>query len=344
MKMETIVLNRAKNVTLTAYLQAVGGEFPNIPKRPAMLVLPGGGYQMCSDREADPIALKYAQAGYQAFILRYSVGKDCTWPDPLNDYEQAMEMIRSKANEWNLYPDKVAVVGFSAGGHLAACAATMAKNRPNAAILVYPATMPDIIDMCLAGTPDLFERIDDQTCPCFVAATRNDRTVPVQNSLKFLAALEEKNIAFESHIYAYGPHGFSLGETSTNTPGALICSRVPRWAEDSLEWLKDVFGDFGNGSMTEPVCKQKVFGDFEEYLSIDCSLATLFEQKGKARFIMAPVIPVVNAFLGNKPGRELMLKAITMRDYLGYVKAPKKVFENTDAKLKKIRNQLYQQG
>ena len=70
MKMEQILLNKARNVTLTAYLQGVGGEFPNIPRRPAMLVLPGGGYRMCSDREADPVALAYAQAGFQTFVLR----------------------------------------------------------------------------------------------------------------------------------------------------------------------------------------------------------------------------------------------------------------------------------
>jgi len=120
MKKDKIILNAERNVSLTAYLHAVGGEFGNIPKRPAILVLPGGGYAMCSDREADPVALAYLQAGYQAFVLRYSVGKDAAWPNPLDDYEQAMKLIRSKAEEWNLYPDKVAVIGFSAGGHLAA--------------------------------------------------------------------------------------------------------------------------------------------------------------------------------------------------------------------------------
>ena len=71
MRVEQIVLNEKRNVTLTVYLQEVGGEFRNVVKRPAMLVLPGGGYQMCSDREADPVAMPYLKAGYQVFILRY---------------------------------------------------------------------------------------------------------------------------------------------------------------------------------------------------------------------------------------------------------------------------------
>ena len=112
MRSETIVLNKERNVTLTAYLQDVEGEFRNIPRRPAMLVLPGGGYSMCSDREADPVAWPYLKAGFQVFILRYSVMQDAVWPNPLKDYEQAMALIRSRQEEWKLYPDKVAVIGF----------------------------------------------------------------------------------------------------------------------------------------------------------------------------------------------------------------------------------------
>lgn len=83
---------------------------------------------MCSDREADPIAFPYLKAGYQAFILRYSVGKDSVWPNPMNDYEEAMELIREKSEEWHVLTDKIAVIGFSAGGILAGCAATMSEK------------------------------------------------------------------------------------------------------------------------------------------------------------------------------------------------------------------------
>ena len=87
-----------------------------------------------------PMARLLLKAGYQVFILRYSVKKDAVWPNPLKDYEQAMTLIRSKREEWNVYGDRIAVLGFSAGGHLAGCAATMAENKPNAAILGYAVT------------------------------------------------------------------------------------------------------------------------------------------------------------------------------------------------------------
>lgn len=138
MKTEIVTLCEERNVTLTAYLQEVGGEFAGIPRRPAALILPGGGYSMCADLEADPVAFPFLKAGYQVFVLRYSVGEASVWPNPLEDYEAAAEMIRRRAGEWKVCEDRMVVIGFSAGGHLAACAATMAEHRPNAAILGYP--------------------------------------------------------------------------------------------------------------------------------------------------------------------------------------------------------------
>lgn len=115
---QEIILNETRNVRLHAMVQSVNGEFAKISDRPAVLILPGGGYSMCSDREAEVIAYPYLQAGYHAFVLRYSIREHKTWPNPLNDYDQAMELIRSKADEWHILRDKIAVIGFSAGGHL----------------------------------------------------------------------------------------------------------------------------------------------------------------------------------------------------------------------------------
>ena len=200
------------------------------------------------------MAMPYLKAGYQAFILRYSIKEKGVWPNPLKDYEQAMQLIRSKAEEWNLYEDKVAVIGFSAGGHLAAAAATMAENRPNAAILGYSLTGLDVKTWSQTA-PDTISAVDRNTCPCFIFSARTDNVVPVSNSIQFMQALVDNDIAFESHIYAYGPHGFSTGDTSVQSRDISICGRVPNWVEDSIGWLRDVLGDFGENGMMEPVCK-----------------------------------------------------------------------------------------
>lgn len=287
MKTEVITLNQERSVTLTAYLQETKGEFRYISKRPAILITPGGGYQYCSAREADPVAMPYLKAGYHVFILRYSVKKQAVWPNPLNDFEQAMELIRSRAEEWCLYEDKIAVVGFSAGGHLAGCGATMAKNRPNAAILGYAVTKKETVASCEKTAPDVVSAVDRNTCPCFVFSTRNDQLVPIANSIEFIQALAANGVSFESHIYAYGPHGFSTGDTSVQYKDTLICSRVPNWVEDSIGWLKDMFGDFGQDCMTAPACGKHITGDYDDILSIECTFGYLRKYEG-AQKVMKP--------------------------------------------------------
>lgn len=339
MKTEFITLNEEQKVTLTAYLQEAGGEFGYISKRPAILILPGGGYQYCSDREADPVAMPYLKAGYQVFILRYSVKEHSQWPKPLEDYEQAMALIRKNAEVWKLYPDKVAVLGFSAGGHLAGCAATMAKEKPNAALLGYAVTKAEDVQMCEPQAPDVNKAVDASTCPCFVFATCNDQVVPIENSLKFLQALAEHSVTFESHIYAYGPHGFSTGDSSVQFLESEMCSRVPQWVEDSIGWLKDIFGDFGKEEMTVPACRGHVTGDYEPMLSGDCTFGYL-RTCPEAEHVMAPILgwlevhlPDVMKNIGLLPQEMLQEQGVEafyaiaddrmFKEILRYVKLPK---------------------
>lgn len=289
MQTELITLNQERNVTLTAYIQDVNGQFRYIPKRPAILILPGGGYQYCSDQEADPVAMPYLKAGFQVFILRYSVKENAQWPNPLDDYEQAMERIRANHDTWHLYKDKVAVIGFSAGGHLAGCAATMAKNKPDAAILGYAVTKEELVRQCESTAPDVVSAVDINTCPCFLFATRTDQVVPVINTIEFTQALVQNDISFESHIYAYGPHGFSTGDSSVQNKAIPLCNRAPHWVEDSIEWLKDLFGDFGQGSMTKPACKKHVTSDYDDILSVECTFGYLRNCKN-AEHVMKPFI------------------------------------------------------
>lgn len=264
MKVHELILNETRNVKFSAWIQDVGGEFGKLDKRPAILILPGGGYSFCFDREAEVVAAHYMKAGFQVFILRYSTGEHKDWPNPLIDYEQAMELILSKADEWHVQNCKIAVLGFSAGGHLAACAATKGKHRPNAVILGYAALSQETADMCQPGMPSPINDVDDATCPFFLFATRNDNIVPVQDTVDFEKALLAKGIMFESHIYAYGTHGFSTGETYLNA--AKMCSRVPNWVQDSIEWLEDVFGSLLPDGFSSPACPGKVSGDWEKNL------------------------------------------------------------------------------
>ncbi|MBQ3478673.1 MAG: alpha/beta hydrolase [Clostridia bacterium] len=273
MTIERIVLNPERNVSLTTYIQPVGGEFGQIERRPAVLVIPGGGYHFCSDREAEPVAFAYLKAGYQAFILRYSLDEQSVWPNPLYDYEQAMALIRQSADEWHVARDRIAVVGFSAGGHLAACAATMSKHRPNAAILGYPVIDGDCVREYQRTAPDVVAHVDGDTCPCFVFATRTDNLVPAANTIHLIDALYQNEVAFESHIYSNGPHGLSTGDASIE--GNPFCDRYPRWVEDSVAWLADVLGGITPKGLAAPRFGAKVNGNRERTLNLDCTLAHL---------------------------------------------------------------------
>lgn len=273
MKTETIVLNPERNVSLTTYIQPVGGEFGQIERRPAVLVIPGGGYHFCSDREAEPVAFAYLKAGYQAFILRYSLNGQSVWPNPLDDYEQAMALIRQRADQWHVVRDRIAVVGFSAGGHLAACAATMSKHRPNAAILGYPVIDGDCVREYQRTAPDVVAHVDGNTCPCFVFATRTDNLVPAANTIHLIDALYQNEVAFESHIYSNGPHGLSTGDESIE--GNSFCDRYARWVADSIAWLDDVLGGVTPKGLAAPRFGPKVNGNRERTLNLDCTLAHL---------------------------------------------------------------------
>ncbi len=341
MKVEKIILNEERNVTLTAYLQETDGEF-GFSKRPAMLVIPGGGYAMCSDREADPVATAYLKAGYQAFVLRYTCTPKGKWPLPLEDYDQAMGKITENAEAWHVDADKIAVVGFSAGGHLAACAATVAEHKPAAAVLVYPAILKDICDLCQPGMPYPHEHVTAKTCPCFMVAARDDRTVDISNTLRMELSLAEKGVAFESHIYSYGGHGFSTGEDWINTNS--VCPRLPRWVSDSIEWLGEIMGKLTRGGFTEPVHAGSMNGNYAPVLSVDCTLSHLRRQREEAQTVLTPMYAAIEAVA---KARQFSVEGLmasvgnnTAREIMEMVQIPAEAIAEIDEQLHGIMNVL----
>lgn len=287
MKIEKHVLNEKRNTYLTAYIQETGGEF-GFEKRPAMIVMAGGAYMTVSDREADAAAMAYLKAGYQVFVLHYTVASTGNWPDPLEDYEQAASLVKENADKWHLDLSRIAVTGFSAGGHLAGCAATIAKNKPAAAVLVYPAVTEDVLQSCpMDDLPALDRLVDRDTCPCFIVAARDDMTVPVENVLKLEQALSQKGIPFESHIYSYGGHGFSTGEEWVIQ--SWVSERLPNWVADSIGWLKENMGGLKRNGFGSPHVAVAKNSDDKEYLSVACSLRHIREQSPQVQNVVEPL-------------------------------------------------------
>lgn len=239
--MKVFTLDLANEGTsLTAYIPDYSKEMPHLEKRPAILVIPGGAYQFCSDREAEPVALAFLNRGYAAFVLRYSVGKGkAKFPAPLDDAEQALTLIRENADEWRVDGNKIAAIGFSAGGHLCAALGTIAKVRPNACILGYPCILESISRILAEPVPGLDDKIDDKTPPTFIFASCEDGCVPIEHSIRYAAALNEKKIPFEIHIYEKGYHGFSVSDNVVYSDKEAVeyNAATRTWVDMCLTWL-----------------------------------------------------------------------------------------------------------
>ena len=254
--------------TLTTYIIDEIMDSDSNRKLPAMIVCPGGGYGMCSKREAEIIALQFTAAGYHAFVLDYAVAPDNQYPEPQKNLSDAISLVRKNAKEWRIDEDKIAVIGFSAGGHLAASLATMwnkeplksykGKNKPNAAILSYPVISSvegithegTMINLCredseLREKMSLENQVDSDTPPCFIWHTFSDEVVPVENSLRFATALNNAKIPFEMHIFPNGPHGLSISNNITAMDDNYDIPEVRSWVKLAVDWLNRTF-NYGN--------------------------------------------------------------------------------------------------
>lgn len=242
--MQNFVLNlKNEGVTLTAYIPDYSQEMAYLDKRKAILVIPGGGYYMCSDREAEPVAFAFMGKGYAAFILRYSLKENSAFPRPLDDATEAMRIIRENAEKWRIDPDKIAAIGFSAGGHLCAALSTMSDERPNAQILGYPCILEKIGKILAEPIPGVDTEVDEKTPPAFIFASAEDDCVPVANSLKYAESLDANKIPFEMHIFAKGWHGFSVADSTVYGKKEEVeyNEDCAAWFDLCIGWLNKIF-------------------------------------------------------------------------------------------------------
>ena len=238
--MQQIELELAGGGVLTVSLRASLDAMPAVKQRPLVLVVPGGGYNHVSPREGDPVALQFAAAGYHTAVLTYSVGEGAQDYRPLRQLNEALALLRQNAGEWHILPDKIAVCGFSAGGHLALSGAVLdipgetAQQRPNAVILGYPV----ITAGEFAHRGSFVQLAGSEDAAAQQVFTLEDKTVPVENTLLLLAALRRAGVPCEAHLFEKGAHGTSI---STAEVDAADPHRA-HWVALCLEWLGETFG------------------------------------------------------------------------------------------------------
>ena len=258
MKMIHMNVPDSKEATLEGYILDCEITFGQETKRPAVLVCPGGGYVYCSPREGEPVALAYASKGIHAFVLRYSTKFNAAGFQPLQEVSWAIGYIREHAQEWNIDPEKIAVCGFSAGGHLALSSGLLAENKPNAMILGYPAVQipnlpgADYLLKVLTGKQtvtdqdskdlSLVDKITKEAPPVFLVATAEDYLTSF-GALPVVNRYSQLGLPYEAHIFQHGPHGYSTADVAAaNGSEGLVNDSVAHWLQLSVDWMMRIFG------------------------------------------------------------------------------------------------------
>lgn len=234
--------------------------------KPAVVIVPGGGYNHVSPREGEPIALRLLADGYQSFVLDYSVAP-AVYPQALRELAAAVAWVRGYAEELQVDPARVSVAGFSAGGHLAcllgakwgepglaeSVGATAAEIKPDALCLGYPVVTAGAFahrgsfETLSGGDEELtrglsIEKLVSADFPrTFVWHTAEDGSVPVQNSLLLAEALAGAGVPFSLHVFPHGPHGIALANETTAFKGRAeqVQPQAQAWPEMFAAWERD---------------------------------------------------------------------------------------------------------
>lgn len=248
MRLEKVILQGNKFVTITAYLLDNPSQYPNITQRPAVVIYPGvmtgNGKVLTSQREAECIAMAYLAEGYQAFLLEYTMPYRPQFPAVERDVQEIMDTIYENRKRWEVDTEHLAAVAFSEGAY-AACiqAMTAKKHRPTALILGYPQIVKkeEAASFCY---PVLQEIADKKTPPVFLFSTYEDEERPASDCLRLLLSLDKKGVPFEIHLFQKGAHGLALGKALCSSGmDFYVDSNWAKWFELSIRWLEGIWGE-----------------------------------------------------------------------------------------------------
>lgn len=232
------------NATLKCFLSSQSNEMAKYNQNlPALIIAPGGGYHFVSNREGDPIALEFFTKHYNTFVLTYTVAPKGRYPLALTQYACAVDWVRTNANDLHIDPNKIYVMGFSAGGHLTANLANFYHSLPipaingktldakvNGAVLCYPVITPsshegsfkNLLNVQDVHCPEaeslsLEKSVTKLNPPTFIWTTAQDTCVDPSATIVYTQALKDAGVKYESHIFAYGEHGKATFDSRTCT-------------------------------------------------------------------------------------------------------------------------------
>lgn len=255
------------------YLKAFISDCKLEKGRPAVLIIPGGGYCcVCDEHEGDLVARNFLASGYNTFILKYSVGKEAANFKPLIQAAAAIKYIRENAEHFNIDPSALFTCGFSAGGHLSAWIGSCYAHekvkealgikdcsvcRPTGTILSYPvitagekAHKGSIDNLCgdenaPQEVRDLFsieKLVTKDTAPAFIWHCFSDTCVPLENALLMAEALKKNDVPFDLHVYSEGWHGMSVSSAELyDGKNDILYDRVGSWMPLCVKWMRTLY-------------------------------------------------------------------------------------------------------
>ena len=238
--------NINKTATITPYLV----ENTTNKLRPAILILHGGSYLYTSKREGRPVATAFNNAGIHSFVLDYTTftkNEDITVEEMIQEVNKAYNYIIGKSKEFQVDVNKIYIIGFSAGGHLAAEVINKYPNHYQKAILAYPALNINIktdrtgkevefVKRVFSNNPT--NEVSDKNPPVFIWHTYEDETVPISGSIEYIQKLEQLKIPFEAHFYQKGSHGLSVAtEVTSDVYNNKMDAHVATWTSRAITWL-----------------------------------------------------------------------------------------------------------
>lgn len=267
MKIEEVVLSKDKVTRLKMIYwekkqpRMKGYEW-QMEKRPLILIIPGGGYEYVSDREADSVSAIFLKNGFQTAILNYHVKDESNFKNNLEDIVSAMKYLRENKDKYSIDEDKIAVLGFSAGGHLAAMLSSLYKRKdltgeeselikPNLQLLAYPVLdLKSFVDGKFDNVGGIFRKYDKLADPLaninesipdtFIFSTFEDDVVDFRTHLEYIKKLKEYSIHTEYHLFEKGYHGLSTADNLTNY-GRDYERRDSMWMDILISYLNRKF-------------------------------------------------------------------------------------------------------
>lgn len=238
MKIQNISLDPTNHSSLTIYQSNTNTDLPGI------VVVGGGSYKKLQERDTERVALQFATHAFQSFVVNYPTDEQKNYTEAKKAIEQAFSYIANHASQLQVDLNKLGIIGFSAGGQLAAAYSNQITTLAKFTMLGYPVIKPTLDEKMGVKSEDVSQLVTKVTPPTFIWGAVNDQLTPFLEHIHiYVEVLAQNNVSFEVHEFGSGDHGIALANKWTSVVnGDRVDQHMSRWFPLGVEWLQEVVG------------------------------------------------------------------------------------------------------